>query len=376
MAAIATLPVLFATGIHSARPAASAVGSGGLYSCTTHSLVYQTDGSSWTTWATLGTAGAIVDPMTTRGDIIYRDAANVTTRLAAGSTPGDVLTTDGTDISWDTPTGGTPDLDAVIAVSGGQDISDALSGAAAPDAGNVFATMADVGGGGSTSAPGGGRLTLPGSGFAADVFALGPVAYWRLNEVGGYQFYDYSGNFYDCQQDIANGRSSPAAALLVGGDGDARSTDLQSTSIKARGSGLSVNDVFSVVALIRPSAIGGDQAIISGDGTGTLSFRTSGTTLQLLSQQTAVIVTSTGVTFVNGTTYIVGCTKNGSTVKLYVNGTDVTGSVSNQTLSNGAYVDIGNSNGERFKGRMAELALFNFALTGTNMTNLKTASGL
>jgi hypothetical protein len=41
--------------------------------------------------------------------------------------------------------GGT--LDAVIAASSGEDIADALSGAAAPDAGNVFATMADVGGG-------------------------------------------------------------------------------------------------------------------------------------------------------------------------------------------------------------------------------------
>ncbi len=58
MAAIGTLPVLFATGNHASRPAASAVGKGGLYSCTTHSLVYQTDGSSWTTWATLGTGGS------------------------------------------------------------------------------------------------------------------------------------------------------------------------------------------------------------------------------------------------------------------------------------------------------------------------------
>lgn len=56
MAAIGTLPVLFATGIHASRPAASDVGSGGLYSCTTHDLLYQTDGSSWTTWATLGSA--------------------------------------------------------------------------------------------------------------------------------------------------------------------------------------------------------------------------------------------------------------------------------------------------------------------------------
>lgn len=52
-----TLPALLDTGTHAARPAASAVGTGALYSCTDHSLIYQTDGSSWTTWATLGSAG-------------------------------------------------------------------------------------------------------------------------------------------------------------------------------------------------------------------------------------------------------------------------------------------------------------------------------
>lgn len=40
------------------------------------------------------------DPMTTRGDIIVRDATNTTARLAVG-TNGQVLTTDGTDIYWD-----------------------------------------------------------------------------------------------------------------------------------------------------------------------------------------------------------------------------------------------------------------------------------
>lgn len=103
MAAIGTLPVVLGTGIHSARPAASAVGKGGLYSCTTHSLVYQTDGSSWTTWATI--SSGMTDPMTTRGDIIIRDASNVTARLGRGSAA-TVLTSDGTDIAWGAPGGG------------------------------------------------------------------------------------------------------------------------------------------------------------------------------------------------------------------------------------------------------------------------------
>lgn len=56
--------------------------------------------------------GGFSDPMTTRGDIIYKDSSGTTTRLAAGAAS-TVLTSDGTDISWaaggggETYTGGT-----------------------------------------------------------------------------------------------------------------------------------------------------------------------------------------------------------------------------------------------------------------------------
>lgn len=49
------------TGNHASRPAASAVPEGTLYACTTHGLVYQSDGvSAWTTWhdTATGTPGA------------------------------------------------------------------------------------------------------------------------------------------------------------------------------------------------------------------------------------------------------------------------------------------------------------------------------
>lgn len=115
-------------GTHAARPAANAVPEGTLYSCSDHNLIYQSDTSSWTTWATLG---------------------------------------------------GSPDLDAIITASSGQDIADALAGAAAPDAGNVFATMADVGGGGGaltyTSAQLSSPVTLNTSTFT-DVLSLSLAA--------------------------------------------------------------------------------------------------------------------------------------------------------------------------------------------------------
>lgn len=85
---------------HANRPAANTAPDGSLYSCTTHGLIYKSNfaGNSWATWASLAGTG-LTDPMTTRGDIIVRDAANATARLAVGAA-GRVFMSDGTDPSW------------------------------------------------------------------------------------------------------------------------------------------------------------------------------------------------------------------------------------------------------------------------------------
>lgn len=44
-------------GDHASRPAATAVPTGTLYSCTDHDLIYQSDGATWATWATGGGGG-------------------------------------------------------------------------------------------------------------------------------------------------------------------------------------------------------------------------------------------------------------------------------------------------------------------------------
>lgn len=103
-----TLPALLDTGDHASRPAASAVGTGALYSCTDHSLVYQTDGSTWTTWATLGGGGIPLTLIDAAGDLILGSAADTAARLAIG-TSGYVLTSNGTTAAWAAASGGAPD---------------------------------------------------------------------------------------------------------------------------------------------------------------------------------------------------------------------------------------------------------------------------
>lgn len=57
MVAELTIPGLFLTGTHAARPSAAAVGKGSLYACSDHTKIYQSDGSSWTDWYSAAAGG-------------------------------------------------------------------------------------------------------------------------------------------------------------------------------------------------------------------------------------------------------------------------------------------------------------------------------
>jgi hypothetical protein len=89
--------------VEGTEPTAPSAGQQRLYiDSTTHKLK-RTDSSG--TDVTIEAASGLSDPMTTRGDVIVRDASNVTARLAIGST-GKVLSSNGTDVSWQTPASG------------------------------------------------------------------------------------------------------------------------------------------------------------------------------------------------------------------------------------------------------------------------------
>jgi|SRR6185369_204527 len=78
---------------HANRPAANAAGQpiGALYSCSTHSLIYKTDGSTWSTYATLGGGFATTAHAECSADSgsltanTITDATGVSVSLAAGT---------------------------------------------------------------------------------------------------------------------------------------------------------------------------------------------------------------------------------------------------------------------------------------------------
>lgn len=98
-----TLSGVLLKGVAASRPAANTVAKGTIYSATDTGAISQSDASSWSTFATI--SSGLADPMTTRGDIIVRNASNATARLGIGAS-GRVLTSDGTDIAWTAPAAG------------------------------------------------------------------------------------------------------------------------------------------------------------------------------------------------------------------------------------------------------------------------------
>lgn len=89
---------------HANRPAANAVTAGTLYSCSDHDLIYISNGSAWSTYATVGGAGS--SPLTTKGDVYVYGSDD--DRLPVG-TNGHVLTADSAQalgVKWAAPSGG------------------------------------------------------------------------------------------------------------------------------------------------------------------------------------------------------------------------------------------------------------------------------
>lgn len=69
-------------GDHAARPAAGDVPAGTLYACSDHGLIYQSDGASWSTWATLGATSIAAEDVTVTDSGAFYTATDVEGVLA------------------------------------------------------------------------------------------------------------------------------------------------------------------------------------------------------------------------------------------------------------------------------------------------------
>lgn len=212
-------------------------------------------------------------------------------------------------------------------------------------------------------------MPAPSDTYGALIFGTsGLVGYWRLGESSaggtggaidetGVNHGTYSGTVVFGVTGIPGAGGNTAVEL--------NSADFDVVSVPDNAS-LDCADTVTVEAWVTRGATQGTvQGIISkATGAYLLRFNASNQ-LNFLRSQTADIVSST-TTITDQTTWhhVVG-TKSGATVKLYIDGVDVTGSVSNSTLADNALALIiggDTGGGDPLDGVIDEVAVYNVAL--------------
>lgn len=191
----------------------------------------------------------------------------------------------------------------------------------------------------------------------------GIVSGWELGEAAGNSI-DIKG----VQNATFEGTPTRAQTSLLN-NGEGASVKFNGTSqfaSVADAVALRIGDVFTLEAWIKPEAISGTQAIISGHNGGAHFYLKSDGKLQLDRKEVAGIVTSTVALEANQRYHVV-VAKNGATVKMCINGVDRTGTVTNSTcVSEAGAWRIGRngvSSSDFFKGRFEYAAMYSSALS-------------
>ena len=215
----------------------------------------------------------------------------------------------------------------------------------------------------------------------------GLVGYWRLDEPSGTLCTDQTGannaNYNGTVTRGVTGAIPGNAAITLNGN----AANFIRTQVAVFGdverpaqpeqllSNLDVGDVFTLEAWVnRNGAAPTSWSDILSRGANAFYMRMDGSTgaIALLKSQAAGIVTSTAGVPVSGWHHVV-CTKNGATVKQYIDGADVTGTVSNATcVSVNNFVSIGGDTfgsgiSEPFNGSLDEPAIYSRALSASEV---------
>jgi archaellin len=221
----------------------------------------------------------------------------------------------------------------------------------------------------------GGAVAAP-TGYPAEVITDSPVLYWRLGESAGTIAEDATSNNRDGTYNNTPTLGVPGALAGDANTAVSFASASSETVSRADEAALDLGDVWTLEAWVKMAATGsGAQRGIVSKGTAAYYMRiNSSDKLEALRSQSISLCTAT-VAITDTNWHHVVATKNGTTVKLYLDGVDVSGPVTNQTCTNttaslwvGADSDGSNNTGEFFNGSIDEVAVYGADLSGARVT--------
>jgi prepilin-type N-terminal cleavage/methylation domain-containing protein len=201
----------------------------------------------------------------------------------------------------------------------------------------------------------------------------GLVGYWPLDEGTGTTAYDFSGNG---NNGTWHGTQAGTSGYYSAGDTDMwpyagyfdGSTDYVATNAATS---LVVGDVFTLSAWVKVTGSTNDSQVITYNaGGGMPSLQINSGYIRIVAGGVSQIGTST-VAIQDSNWHYIAWTKNGSTNAIYLDGTNVTGSLTNITmLSTVAQVYLGSTS---FPGLIADARIYNRALSAAEIAAIYNA---
>ena len=230
----------------------------------------------------------------------------------------------------------------------------------------VSSALLLVGGTASAAA----SCAVPNTGYTGAITSTaGLVSYWRLGELN-------SGTACDSGPGANDGTYYGNSALgkpgAIAGDSNT-SVLFDGTNSHVRvpdSSSLDLGDTFTAEAWVKRTRTGGQNYSIVSKQAGSWMVMIDDTNHVVLRQSTVGDVAESTTTIPDTSNWhFVAATKNGSSVHIYIDGVDVTGSVTNRTMQNNTNVfEIGESSSTAwFAGYVDEVAVYRSALTASQV---------
>jgi len=199
--------------------------------------------------------------------------------------------------------------------------------------------------------------------YDSEVAADHPVSYWKLNEAPGNSTAADSADSNNGTYSAGVTRGVPGPMCQTAASFDGNSSNKVTVPDAAN---LHTGDVFSVEAWLKPSKLGITNGYTTKSGSWQLVL-TGSNQIQLYQSNVGPVATSSASINDTTTYHHVVVTKDGSSVHIYLDGVDVTGPVTNRTITSNTRELLIGFAGAAFKGAMADEALYNYALSASRV---------